>query len=343
MQSACHVQPVLVAYDTSGNIIEKLGSNDQPWPVVASILGSSNASVHGVIANYSDEQTQFSTFGATATDSYQIRFAFILPRATVSFYTSLQHQGNGSLIFSSSSTAIVNSTAGTITATNLAISEIGMYILSLEIKSTNNQFDIPFMPNAVLVKGNSTTLETFFSAPPSYITFKGDYYAMVSAGSVKCSFGTSSRCIGAGQNLRAGITTLTTSGVNNLKVIEANIDARSYIASSSSDVSSSNRQGSNVGLIVGFTVGFGCFAILIVITVVGYQIYTVTSPDLLNLDTNDYDAPLPNNKKQPRVPSAALSVTLLENMLSINNIPNEPMPPAVFIQFDCNYHNASSS
>ncbi|CAF4811583.1 unnamed protein product, partial [Rotaria socialis] len=73
-------QPVLVAYDTSGNIIEKLGSNDQPWPVVASILGSSNASVHGAIANYSDEQTQFSTFGATATDSYQIRFAFILPR-----------------------------------------------------------------------------------------------------------------------------------------------------------------------------------------------------------------------------------------------------------------------
>ncbi|CAF4808371.1 unnamed protein product [Rotaria magnacalcarata] len=44
--------------------------------------------------------------------------------------------GNGSLMFSSSSTVIVNLTTGTITATNLAISEIGMYVLSLEIKST---------------------------------------------------------------------------------------------------------------------------------------------------------------------------------------------------------------
>ncbi|CAF2114780.1 unnamed protein product [Rotaria magnacalcarata] len=215
-------------------------------------------------------------------------------------------------MFSSSSTVIVNLTTGTITATNLAISEIG-----IDIILTN--------------------------------------------GSIKCSFGTSSSSIGAAQNLWADITTLTTSGinaVNNLQVIEANIDGRSYATSSSSDVSSSN-----------------------IITAVGYQIYvkkargqppvnesekvtpslnqaepdsthemnllqptnvdshnpsqkTVTSPNLLNLDTNEHDAPLSNNKKEPLVPSAALSVTLFENMLPINNVPNEPMPPVVFIQFD---------
>ncbi|CAF4718987.1 unnamed protein product, partial [Rotaria magnacalcarata] len=81
-------------------------------------------------------------------------------------------------MFSSSSTVIVNLTTGTITATNLAISEIG-----IDIILTN--------------------------------------------GSIKCSFGTSSSSIGAAQNLWADITTLTTSGinaVNNLQVIEANID-----------------------------------------------------------------------------------------------------------------------
>ncbi|CAF1450087.1 unnamed protein product [Rotaria sordida] len=79
LQSVCEIQPVLVDIDTSGNIIQKLGSNDQLWQVVASIIGSSGISVIGVIANYSNGQTQFTSFGITANDSYQIQFAFITP------------------------------------------------------------------------------------------------------------------------------------------------------------------------------------------------------------------------------------------------------------------------
>ena len=79
LQSACDVQPVLVAYDSSGNVIDKLGSNDQPWQIVASIVGQSSINVIGAIANYSNGQSQYTTFGLTAMGSYQVQFTFITP------------------------------------------------------------------------------------------------------------------------------------------------------------------------------------------------------------------------------------------------------------------------
>ena len=79
LQSACDIQPVLVAYDNNNNIIDKLGSNDQPWQVVASVVGQPSVNVIGAIANYSNGQSQYSTFGVTATGSYKIQFTFITP------------------------------------------------------------------------------------------------------------------------------------------------------------------------------------------------------------------------------------------------------------------------
>ena len=76
--------------------------------------------------------------------------------ATASLYTSLQYQSNGSLITTSSSAIIVDTTAGTITATNLAISELGMYVIKLEITSSNNQYSISLPSNSILVKQNSS-------------------------------------------------------------------------------------------------------------------------------------------------------------------------------------------
>ena len=77
--SPCDVQPVLVAYDDSGNVIDKLGSNDQPWQVEASIVGGSGAQVVGGIANYSDGQTQYTRFGVTALGTYAFEFRFVTP------------------------------------------------------------------------------------------------------------------------------------------------------------------------------------------------------------------------------------------------------------------------
>lgn len=78
-QSPCGVQPKLVAYDIDGNVIEKLGSNDQPWQVMASVVDNANVTLIGAIANYSDGQTQYTSFGVSVTGNYQIQFAFIQP------------------------------------------------------------------------------------------------------------------------------------------------------------------------------------------------------------------------------------------------------------------------
>ena len=79
LQSACDIQPVLVAYDTNNNVIDKLGSNDQPWQIVASVIGQPGVNVIGAIANYSNGQSQYSTFGVTAMGSHRIQFTFITP------------------------------------------------------------------------------------------------------------------------------------------------------------------------------------------------------------------------------------------------------------------------
>ncbi len=79
LQSACTIQPVVVAYDSSGAVITTLGSVDQPWQVVASVYGVTGINVIGAIANYANGQSQFTSFGVTATGAYTIQFTFITP------------------------------------------------------------------------------------------------------------------------------------------------------------------------------------------------------------------------------------------------------------------------
>ena len=83
LQSPCDVQPILVAYDTSGNIIKKLGSNDQPWQVVATVISPNGVNAIGAITNYTNGQTQYTSFGLTSTGSVQVNFSFISPYGVV--------------------------------------------------------------------------------------------------------------------------------------------------------------------------------------------------------------------------------------------------------------------
>lgn len=76
--------------------------------------------------------------------------------AAASLYTAVQHQSNGSLFASISSAVVVDTTAGTITATNLAISEPGMYVVKLQITSTNSAYSLTLTSNAILVKANTS-------------------------------------------------------------------------------------------------------------------------------------------------------------------------------------------
>lgn len=78
-QSPCAIQPVIVAYDSNGAVIQKLGTINQPWQIVASIVGQSNVTVLNPIANYSNGQTQYTTFGFSNLGTYQVLFTFIAP------------------------------------------------------------------------------------------------------------------------------------------------------------------------------------------------------------------------------------------------------------------------
>ena len=78
-RSPCGVQPNLITYGKDGNVIEKLGSNDQPSQIMTSVVNDSNVRLIGAIANYSDGQTQYTSVGVSATGNYQIQFAFIQP------------------------------------------------------------------------------------------------------------------------------------------------------------------------------------------------------------------------------------------------------------------------
>jgi hypothetical protein len=90
-QSPCTIQPVLIAYDADGNIIQKLGSKDRPWQVNATVINQPNIILSGGIANYSDGQTQYTLFSLPDMGSYQIQFTFIQPDGVSRYIQTLFH------------------------------------------------------------------------------------------------------------------------------------------------------------------------------------------------------------------------------------------------------------
>ncbi|CAF3664415.1 unnamed protein product [Rotaria sordida] len=243
-QSPCGIQPKLIAYDKDGNVIEKLGSNDQPWQIIASVVGDSNITLIGAIANYSNGQTQYTSFGLSAIGNCQVQFAFIQPNnvtssfmsninltansssltitkatlaakqidhiyvvsinetfnisvvivdsqsrfpienihwrnmtwsAYISLYNLPEFNSNGTLIKTNTSSIIIDVVKSTIIATNLIIDTVGMYVIKVQLTSSNNEYVFSLISNGILVKKSSTTLDSDSSLPSSNITFIGDY------------------------------------------------------------------------------------------------------------------------------------------------------------------------
>lgn len=81
--------------------------------------------------------------------------------ATVALYDQLQYKANGALQASSSSMVIVNPTDSTITVTDLAINDTGMYIIQVNVTSTNYLHRLICTSNAILVKLNTSNYENF--------------------------------------------------------------------------------------------------------------------------------------------------------------------------------------
>ncbi|CAF1175998.1 unnamed protein product [Rotaria magnacalcarata] len=250
-QSPCTTQPVLVAYDSAGNVIQNLGSIQYPWQVVASIVSQPNVTVPGAIANYTNGQTQYSNFGLPYIGTYQVIFTFIQPNgvsisfitnasmtansssvtvgqaslavtvvepiyvvtvnqpfnisvrpidsitggqlgqicwnnwtwtANVSLYTLSQSNPHGALVISTTSITIVNPIANIVQVTNLMIDHIGMYILSIRLVSSNNQYSLHVTSNGILAIANGTVLQTDSGQPLTYVTLAGDYMALKTSG-----------------------------------------------------------------------------------------------------------------------------------------------------------------
>ena len=78
-QTPCAIQPVLVAYDPDGNLIENLGSKDRPWQVEAIILNQSNPVLPAIVTAYFGNQTQFTNFYFPNIGSFQVEFRLLKP------------------------------------------------------------------------------------------------------------------------------------------------------------------------------------------------------------------------------------------------------------------------
>jgi hypothetical protein len=78
--------------------------------------------------------------------------------ATASLYTDITYQATGQLVASSTSAVIIDTTGGTITITNLEINAQGMYVVKLQITSSDNVYSITITSNAILVKNQSGEL-----------------------------------------------------------------------------------------------------------------------------------------------------------------------------------------
>ena len=78
-QSPCTIQPILIAYDAQNNTIQKLGSNDQPWQIKATLVNNSNIVLGGAIANYTGGQSQYSLLSLPNNGTYQVQFTIIQP------------------------------------------------------------------------------------------------------------------------------------------------------------------------------------------------------------------------------------------------------------------------
>jgi len=128
-QSPCTTQPVIVAYDDNGNVIQKLGSNDYPWQLIATIVGQPNATVPGGVANYSDGQSQYSFFGFPNIGSFQMKFSLVPPI------------GINSSFLSTLNLTVISGTIS-VTATTIA----GLEMNHVYVTHVNERFDVSVMP-----------------------------------------------------------------------------------------------------------------------------------------------------------------------------------------------------
>jgi hypothetical protein len=195
---------------------------------------------------------------------------------------------------------------------------------------------------------------------------------VIHVGSVIASFVVNSE---SSTNIASAVKALTTSsveGVNNLRVSQVNINGRVYEATPST-ITPTATSTNNTGLIVGIVVGVLAATVLAVAAVVSYQVYQkkkkgqqlfnepdievssgndqnnmynspkqdqtptvpTTQPNASDVNPNRLQSPLPKETSNSRASSAAISISMIDQMSSTKE-PNssKAMPPVELIKFD---------
>jgi hypothetical protein len=93
---------------------------------------------------------------ASGVQIENIQWSGLTWSAAVSLYTLPQYNARGTLIASSSSVVIVDTTTGIITVTNLMINNVGMYIVKMVITSSNGEYALQFTSSGILVIANGS-------------------------------------------------------------------------------------------------------------------------------------------------------------------------------------------
>ncbi len=81
--------------------------------------------------------------------------------ANVSLYNLPEFNSNGTLNKTDTSSIVIDLSTGTIIATNLIINTIGMYLIKVQLISSNNEYDLSLISSGILVKESSSKMKLF--------------------------------------------------------------------------------------------------------------------------------------------------------------------------------------
>ncbi|CAF3773857.1 unnamed protein product [Rotaria sp. Silwood1] len=233
-QSPCTFQPVLVAYDVAGNVIQKLGSNERPWQVKATVVGRPNLILPGGTANYSDGQTQYILFGLPDIGTQQVQFTLIQPDGVNSSFLA---------------TTNLSVQAASVSVTQAVLA--GQQVKNVYVVNVNETFSIAVMP-----------VDSVTQLRLGQIQWGSSVGAIVQVDSENTNISKAVTSMLADPN-----------AIPRLSLIMVNINGRSYSrSSSSSNDAASNADNSNSNtLIVGLVVGLVGGLLLVIGVVWGYK------------------------------------------------------------------------
>ncbi|CAF3394283.1 unnamed protein product [Rotaria socialis] len=117
-------------------------------------------------------------------ETFNISIAIV--DTNVSLHNLPEYHANGTLITTNSSSIIIGIARSSMVAANLMIDTIGVYLIKVQLASSNNDYVFSLVANAVLVKKKFKydylpTIDQENDFPTSNITFSGDYDALILA------------------------------------------------------------------------------------------------------------------------------------------------------------------